>query len=302
MSSVEPVAAETPVPMAAFTMRPRRDDGLLHAAIFAGLLALDRGRAVPGLSGLRHAGDVLRALRLGLQPAARLWRAAVLRPCGLFRPGLLRLRHGGAELGARSRALAILLGTLASGVLGAVFGAIAIRRQGIYFSMITLALAQIVYFVALQAPFTGGEDGIQGVPRGRSARADRPHVGCGALRPGGGGLPRRAAAHLPHRALALRPGAAGHPREREPGPVAGLPGRPLPPRGLHHVGDAERPRRRHQGAGVPARLADRRALDHVGRGRADDADRRHGHDLRARPSAPSSSWRWNSTWPPSAPG
>ena len=61
----------------------------------------------------------------------------------------------------------ILLGTLSASVLGAVFGAIAIRRQGIYFSMITLALAQIVYFVALQAPFTGGEDGIQGVPRGR---------------------------------------------------------------------------------------------------------------------------------------
>ena len=64
-------------------------------------------------------------------------------------------------------AAAILLGTLASAALGAVFGAIAIRRQGIYFSMITLALAQIVYFAALQAPFTGGEDGIQGVPRGR---------------------------------------------------------------------------------------------------------------------------------------
>ena len=46
-------------------------------------------------------------------------------------------------------------------------GLIAIRRQGIYFAMITLALAQMIYFVFLQAPFTGGEDGLQGVPRGK---------------------------------------------------------------------------------------------------------------------------------------
>ncbi|MGH7059582.1 MAG: branched-chain amino acid ABC transporter permease, partial [Stellaceae bacterium] len=51
--------------------------------------------------------------------------------------------------------------------LGTVFGWLAIRRQGIYFAMITLALAQMVYFAALEAPFTGGEDGIQAVPRGR---------------------------------------------------------------------------------------------------------------------------------------
>ena len=62
--------------------------------------------------------------------------------------------------------LAILAGTLAAGGLGLVFGALAIRRQGIYFAMITLALAQMVYFFSLQAPFTGGEDGIQAVPRG----------------------------------------------------------------------------------------------------------------------------------------
>jgi branched-chain amino acid transport system permease protein len=62
--------------------------------------------------------------------------------------------------------LAILLGVTASALLGAIFGALAIRRQGIYFAMITLALAQMAYFFALQAPFTGGEDGIQAVPRG----------------------------------------------------------------------------------------------------------------------------------------
>ena len=62
--------------------------------------------------------------------------------------------------------LAILLGALSSMVLGAVVGLLAIRRQGIYFAMITLALAQMLYFICVQAPFTHGEDGIQGVPRG----------------------------------------------------------------------------------------------------------------------------------------
>ncbi|HZT62851.1 MAG TPA: branched-chain amino acid ABC transporter permease [Burkholderiales bacterium] len=62
---------------------------------------------------------------------------------------------------------AILFGTAASALLGLVTGLLAIRRQGIYFAMITLALAQMVYFFYLQAPFTGGEDGIQAVPRGK---------------------------------------------------------------------------------------------------------------------------------------
>ncbi|NRF70088.1 branched-chain amino acid ABC transporter permease [Aquincola sp. S2] len=63
--------------------------------------------------------------------------------------------------------LAILCGTATAVVLGFGAGLLAIRRQGIYFAMITLALAQMVYFFCLQAPFTGGEDGIQAVPRGR---------------------------------------------------------------------------------------------------------------------------------------
>lgn len=62
---------------------------------------------------------------------------------------------------------ALLAGVGASALIGLVMGAVAIRRQGIYFSMITLALAQMVYFGALRAPFTGGEDGLQGVPRGK---------------------------------------------------------------------------------------------------------------------------------------
>jgi branched-chain amino acid transport system permease protein len=61
---------------------------------------------------------------------------------------------------------AILAAVTAAAVLGVATGLIAIRRQGIYFAMITLALAQMVYFFCLQAPFTGGEDGIQAVPRG----------------------------------------------------------------------------------------------------------------------------------------
>jgi branched-chain amino acid transport system permease protein len=62
--------------------------------------------------------------------------------------------------------VSILLGAAAAAVLGLVFGGIAIRRQGIYFAMITLALAQMLYFFCLQAPFTHGEDGIQAIPRG----------------------------------------------------------------------------------------------------------------------------------------
>jgi branched-chain amino acid transport system permease protein len=64
--------------------------------------------------------------------------------------------------------LAILTAVGASALIGLVMGALAIRRKGIYFSMITLALAQMVYFGALRAPFTGGEDGLQGVPKGKA--------------------------------------------------------------------------------------------------------------------------------------
>lgn len=92
--------------------------------------------------------------------------------------GLLSFGHA-AYLGAAAYAtgwlvrsagwpteLGILAGVAVSAVIGLIVGLIAIRRQGIYFAMITLALAQMVYFVCLQAPFTGGEDGLQGVPRG----------------------------------------------------------------------------------------------------------------------------------------
>ena len=63
--------------------------------------------------------------------------------------------------------LGILAGVAGAALIGLFMGALAIRRQGIYFTMITLALAQMLFFVFLQAPFTGGEDGLQGVPRGK---------------------------------------------------------------------------------------------------------------------------------------
>jgi branched-chain amino acid transport system permease protein len=62
--------------------------------------------------------------------------------------------------------LAVLAGVVLGAALGLLIGAISIRREGIYFAMITFALSQMVFFICLQAPFTGGEDGLQGVPRG----------------------------------------------------------------------------------------------------------------------------------------
>lgn len=71
-----------------------------------------------------------------------------------------------AKIWGLSPELAILSGVAAATILGGVIGALAIRRQGIYFAMVTLAFAQMVFFFSLQAPFTGGEDGIQAVQRG----------------------------------------------------------------------------------------------------------------------------------------
>ncbi|HEY6612815.1 MAG TPA: branched-chain amino acid ABC transporter permease [Pseudomonas sp.] len=81
---------------------------------------------------------------------------------GGYITGYLLTRYSGLtpELG-------ILGGTLAATLLGLLFGLLAIRRQGIYFAMITLALAQMTFFIYLQAPFTGGENGMHGVPRGK---------------------------------------------------------------------------------------------------------------------------------------
>jgi len=64
--------------------------------------------------------------------------------------------------------LAVLTGTALAALLGLVFGSLAIRRAGIYFAMITLGFAQMIYFLVVQMPWTGGEDGLQGIPRGRA--------------------------------------------------------------------------------------------------------------------------------------
>jgi branched-chain amino acid transport system permease protein len=74
--------------------------------------------------------------------------------------------HALARLGLPME-VALLLGTLTGAGIGLVMGLLAIRRQGIYFTMITLALAQMLYFVCLEIKLTGGEDGLQGVPRGK---------------------------------------------------------------------------------------------------------------------------------------
>jgi len=82
---------------------------------------------------------------------------------GTFALGPIHLNFG-----PQGPVTAILIGVAGSALLGVVTGALAIRRQGIYFAMITLALSQMIYFFCLQAPFTHGEDGIQGVPQGKA--------------------------------------------------------------------------------------------------------------------------------------
>ena len=61
----------------------------------------------------------------------------------------------------------LILGTLSAAAIGLVTGWLAVRREGIYFAMVTLALAQMIYFICVQAPFTYAEDGIQSIPRGK---------------------------------------------------------------------------------------------------------------------------------------
>jgi branched-chain amino acid transport system permease protein len=98
-------------------------------------------------------------LLLGYTGLLSFGHAAYLGAAAYFTGWLIKSAGWSPELG-------VIGGTLGAALIGLVVGAIAIRRQGIYFAMITLAMAQMVYFVWLQAPFTGGEDGLQGVPRG----------------------------------------------------------------------------------------------------------------------------------------
>jgi branched-chain amino acid transport system permease protein len=98
-------------------------------------------------------------LLIGYTGLLSFGHAAFLGGAGYICGYLLREMHLPVLLG-------IVLGTAFAALIGYVMGSLAIRRQGIYFTMITLALAQMLYFVFLQAPFTGGEDGLQGIPRG----------------------------------------------------------------------------------------------------------------------------------------
>jgi branched-chain amino acid transport system permease protein len=98
-------------------------------------------------------------LLIGFTGLLSFGHAAFFGGAGYMAGYVLKELHWPFELG-------LLAGVLAAALIGLVMGALAIRRQGIYFSMITLALAQLVYFGALRAPFTGGEDGLQSVPRG----------------------------------------------------------------------------------------------------------------------------------------
>jgi len=99
-------------------------------------------------------------LLLGFTGLLSFGHAAYLGAAAYVTGWLVKQAHLPPELG-------VLAGTAVAGLCGLVIGLIAIRRQGIYFAMVTLAMAQMIYFVFLQAPFTGGEDGLQGVPRGK---------------------------------------------------------------------------------------------------------------------------------------
>jgi branched-chain amino acid transport system permease protein len=99
-------------------------------------------------------------LLLGFTGLLSFGHAAYLGSAAYATGWLIRSAGWSPELG-------VLAGLVTGAGLGLVVGLIAIRRQGIYFAMVTLAMAQMIYFVCLQAPFTGGEDGLQGVPRGK---------------------------------------------------------------------------------------------------------------------------------------
>ncbi len=150
-----------------FALRERRDTGALHRAIFI------------GLAGLLLVAPFL-AYPVFLMKVLCFALFALAFNLLLGYGGLLSFGHAAyfgmasyvsaytAKHWGMTPELAILLGVAVAALLGTAFGALAIRRQGIYFAMITLALAQMVYFFSLQTPrFTGGEDGIQAVPRGK---------------------------------------------------------------------------------------------------------------------------------------
>jgi branched-chain amino acid transport system permease protein len=154
-----PAPAEA-APVVATTTAPRHQ--VLAFAVMVGVLVAAPFFVYPVF--LMKA-PLLRALRLRLQPAHRLRRAAVLRARRLPGLGGYASAHAAKVWGFPPEG-AIVFGTVVAALLGGAIGALTIRSRGIYFANITLAFAQMIFFFAVQARFTGGEDGIQAVPRG----------------------------------------------------------------------------------------------------------------------------------------
>jgi branched-chain amino acid transport system permease protein len=152
-------------PIAAAAMVPRKPAHILSAmAVMAALLALAPFAGVYPVFLMKALCFALFAcafnLLIGFGGLLSFGHAMFLGTAGYV------CAHAAKEWGWPPEA-AILAGTGAAAALGVITGALAIRRQGIYFAMITLALAQMMFFFYLQAPFTHGEDGIQSVPRGK---------------------------------------------------------------------------------------------------------------------------------------
>ena len=118
------------------------------------------------VSGVPDEADVLRAVRCSLNLLLGYVGLLSFGHAAFF-GGLPMSRAARCAIMACSPEVALLVGAGVGAALGFVFGLLAIRRKGIYFAMVTLALAQMIYFFCVQVPFTGGEDGMQGVPRGR---------------------------------------------------------------------------------------------------------------------------------------
>ena len=187
-----------------------------------------------------------------------------------------------AKVWGASPEVAILFGTAVAAALGVVIGSLAIRSRGIYFANITLAFAQMVFFVSLQAKFTHGEDGIQAVPRGTFLRVldlkDTMTMYWVVLAIFVVGfLIVYRTIHSPFGQVLKAI------RENEPRAVS-LGYRPEQYKLIAFVISAALSGSggRDEGARVSARLAHRRALDDVGRDRVDDTARGHGHGLRSR--------------------
>ncbi len=245
--------------------------------------------AVLRLPGVPHEGALLRALRLRLQPAHRLRRAPVVRPRGLPRLGRLRDRARREGVGLSAGA-GDPLRDRGGGRRSA--SSSARSRSGARASTSRTSRWRSRRWSsssALQATFTGGEDGIQAVPRGTllgvlDLRQTLTHVLRRAR-----DLPARLPLDLPRDPLAVRPGPEGHPRERAARDLARLPRRAVQAARVRALGDAlPGLAGGDQGHRLPARVAHRRALDDVGRGRAHDAARRPRHGLRPGGRAPSS--------------